>query len=199
MAKLFLYPPTPLDKTGLATEAKQDVQITELQSINSNIQDLEINTDGLEALLTTTNSELGLIKTATDEIELKLDSSITQLTAISTNTDGIEGTLTAIAGYVDQIESAQTTAQNTLTSIDNSLTNVDTSLNNVEAGVDSVNAKLGSSLVTEKHDYVSLTYVGASTDIQTVTYKDGGVAGTTVATLTLGYDGSNRLTSVTKS
>ena len=32
-----------------------------------------------------------------------------------------------------------------------------------------------------------------------VVYKDGGAGGTTVATLTLAYDGSNNLTSVTKS
>jgi len=32
-----------------------------------------------------------------------------------------------------------------------------------------------------------------------VVYKSGGSGGTTVATLTLGYDGGNNLTSVTKS
>lgn len=47
------------------------------------------------------------------------------------------------------------------------------------------------------YDYVSLTnYSG--TNPQTITYKVGGASGTTVATLTLTYDGSGNLTSITK-
>jgi len=46
-------------------------------------------------------------------------------------------------------------------------------------------------------DYVSLSYT--SGNLTGVVYKTGGSGGTTVATLTLGYDGSNNLTSVTKS
>lgn len=54
-------------------------------------------------------------------------------------------------------------------------------------------------LVTEPFDSIELTYiaVGDGTgEIGTVVYKNDG---TTVASLTLGYDGDNRLTSVTKS
>jgi hypothetical protein len=47
------------------------------------------------------------------------------------------------------------------------------------------------------HDYISMTYTGSN--LTGVVYKDGGSGGTTVATLTLAYDGSNNLTSVTKS
>jgi hypothetical protein len=47
------------------------------------------------------------------------------------------------------------------------------------------------------HDYISLTYTGSN--LTGVVYKDGGSGGTTVATLTLVYDGSSNLTSVTKS
>jgi len=47
------------------------------------------------------------------------------------------------------------------------------------------------------HDYIGLSYTGDN--LTTVTYKTGGSGGTTVATLTLAYDGSNNLTSVTKS
>lgn len=94
MAALFLFPPTPLDKTGLATSNLQQLQLTELQDINS---------------------------------------------------------------------------------------------------------KSAAALVPEQHDYIALSYVGATTNIQTVTYKQGGPSGTTVATLTLVYDGFDRLTSVTRS
>lgn len=48
-----------------------------------------------------------------------------------------------------------------------------------------------------EHDYVSLTYSG--TNLSTVVYKQGGVSGTTVATLTMAYDVNNNLISVTKS
>ena len=47
------------------------------------------------------------------------------------------------------------------------------------------------------HDYIDLSYTGAN--LTSVVYKDGGSGGTTVATLTLAYDGSNNLISVTKS
>lgn len=47
------------------------------------------------------------------------------------------------------------------------------------------------------HDYIALTYTGAN--LTGVVYKDGGSGGTTVATLTLAYDGNDNLTSVTKS
>tara|TARA_R110000868_G_scaffold123185_2_gene326367 strand:+ start:4023 stop:4268 length:246 start_codon:yes stop_codon:yes gene_type:complete len=48
-----------------------------------------------------------------------------------------------------------------------------------------------------EHNYISLSYT--STNLTGVVYKTGGSGGTTVATLTLTYDGSNNLTSVTKS
>ncbi len=49
-------------------------------------------------------------------------------------------------------------------------------------------------------DYVALTYIAAGNgagEIETVTYKYGGASGTTTAVLTLTYDGSNRLSTVT--
>lgn len=49
-----------------------------------------------------------------------------------------------------------------------------------------------------EHDYISLSnYSG--TNPGTVVYKNGGSGGQTVATLTLTYDGSGNLTSVTRS
>lgn len=45
------------------------------------------------------------------------------------------------------------------------------------------------------YDYVSFSYTGS--DITGVTYKSGGSSGTTVASLTLAYSGSN-ITSVTR-
>ena len=47
------------------------------------------------------------------------------------------------------------------------------------------------------HDYIDLSYTGSN--LTSVIYKNGGSGGTTVATLTLAYDGSDNLISVTKS
>lgn len=58
-----------------------------------------------------------------------------------------------------------------------------------------LNGKTAAGLVPEKFDEQVLTYVGATTKIATVTYK---LATVTVATLTLSYDGSDRLTGVVK-
>jgi len=38
-----------------------------------------------------------------------------------------------------------------------------------------------------QHDYISVSYVGSTNNINTVTYKEGGASGTTVATLTFSY------------
>lgn len=48
-----------------------------------------------------------------------------------------------------------------------------------------------------EHDYIGLSYTGDN--MTGVVYKTGGASGTTVATLTIAYDGSNRPTSVTRS
>lgn len=57
-------------------------------------------------------------------------------------------------------------------------------------------------LISEPYDHIDLTYVTAGNgigEIETVVYRQGGAAGTIVATLTLGYNPSNQLVSVTRS
>lgn len=75
------------------------------------------------------------------------------------------------------------------------LTKIDNQLYEEYAIAGSVNVLAG--LNIPKHDYISLSYTGSN--LTGVVYKTGGSGGTTVATLTLAYDGSNNLTSVTKS
>ena len=51
------------------------------------------------------------------------------------------------------------------------------------------------------YDYIALTYVAAGNgagEIETVVYKTGGSGGSTVATLTLVYNASNEISSITK-
>jgi len=56
-------------------------------------------------------------------------------------------------------------------------------------------------LYIPQHDYGTMTYVASGNgvgEIETITYKQGGASGATVAVLTLGYNVSNKLVSVTK-
>ena len=62
-------------------------------------------------------------------------------------------------------------------------------------------AIIKNSLVVDAYDYVILTYVAAGNgagEIETATYKTGGASGTTVAVLTLAYNASNEIETVTK-
>ena len=55
-------------------------------------------------------------------------------------------------------------------------------------------------LIPSSYDYIALTYVAAGNgagEIETVTYKTGGSGGTTIITLTLTYDASDRIADVT--
>lgn len=58
-----------------------------------------------------------------------------------------------------------------------------------------LNTKSASAFINNPFDETVITYVGATTDISTVVYK---LASVTVNTLTMSYDGSNRLTGVVK-
>jgi len=48
-----------------------------------------------------------------------------------------------------------------------------------------------------EHDHIALSYTG--TDLTGIVYRKGGAGGTVVATLTLAYDGSGNLSTVTRS
>ena len=71
---------------------------------------------------------------------------------------------------------------------------------NLDAGTYSV-TQIAEGLSIPKYDYIALTYVPSGDgvgEIETVTYKTGGSSGITVGALTLGYDASNRLSTVTR-
>jgi hypothetical protein len=50
-----------------------------------------------------------------------------------------------------------------------------------------INVRNVAGLNIPQHDYLSISYHGSTNNIQTVTYKEGGAAGQTVATLTFSY------------
>lgn len=76
-----------------------------------------------------------------------------------------------------------------------------TQLTAINTATSALNTRLAGALVPAAFDYISQTYVTSGNgtgQTATVIYKTGGASGTTVATLTMAYDGSNRLSSVTK-
>lgn len=64
------------------------------------------------------------------------------------------------------------------------------------SALDSLAVKSASGMVTVPFDEQVITYVGATTDVNQVIYKNARV---TVATVTLSYDGNGRLTGVVRS
>ena len=53
-----------------------------------------------------------------------------------------------------------------------------------------------SGLIPHEYDYIGLSYTGDN--LTGVVYKSGGAGGDTVATLVIAYDGSDNITSITK-
>ena len=53
-------------------------------------------------------------------------------------------------------------------------------------------------LIDQSYDYVGFTNADANGNYQTITFKSGGSAGTTARTLTLAYDTSSNVTSITR-
>jgi hypothetical protein len=78
-------------------------------------------------------------------------------------------------------------------------TNIDVTIDNtsIEVSNDSGNPiPVVTGLEIPEHDHIALSHTGDN--LTGVVYKTGGSGGTTVATLTLAYDGSDKLTSVTR-
>jgi hypothetical protein len=83
----FIYPPIPLDKTGLATEAEQIVQTALLQEIADNTDLIETKQDAQTTLLTSVDS-------ATTSIDSKVSTAALQ-TAGNASLVSIDSKLTA--------------------------------------------------------------------------------------------------------
>lgn len=87
--------------------------------------------------------------------------------------------------------------------VDNNLLNAyEVDVETRSDGAQRQNVNVINQLVPKSFDYIVPTYVAAGNgqgEIETVTYKEGGAAGTTIATLTLTYDASNNISSVTRS
>ena len=127
-----------------------------------------------------------------------------QQPSISGGTVTISGTVTANAGT--NLNTSALALETTLSSVLTELQAKTEPANQQHIIIDSgsvVQGTGGSSpwltwqgLKIPVHDYISISYTGSN--LTGVVFKTGGSGGTTVATLTLGYTGSD-LTTVTKS
>lgn len=210
----FRYPQTQTTITGGATEAKQDDIIAQLVDVNTELDSQTVlltSLDGkdfaTETTLTALNAKVTAVDTTGKATEAKQDDIITQVTAINSNTSDVstETTLSALNAKVTAVDTGNVTVSSSVlptgASTSANQTTANASLSNIEADIDALNARLAGNLVPETFDYVAVTYVAAGNgtgEIETVTYRTGGAAGSVVATLTLAYDGSDRLSTVTR-
>lgn len=195
-----------IDTTGLATEAKQDTGNTSLGNIDTN---LGAKADASATTDTGTFSLISLFKRLLEKTT----------TLISTLTDGTQKTkITDGAGTVTTKQLGTQVTNSDVGLVTNSLihglsssgggTFIDVKVNpagKLEVNDADTQTKLTTTnnylaalnaLVPSVYDYVNISYTGSNAT--TVVYKSGGSGGTTVSTLTLAYDGSDNLTSVTK-
>lgn len=162
--------------TGAATAANQATEIASLASIDSK----------LTSPLAVTAASLPLPTGAATE---------TTLAAAAVSLVSIDSKLTSPLAVTGPLTDTQLRASAVPVSLASAPLPTGAA---TEATLLAFSDKSAGALVPEAFDYIDLTYVGATTDINTAVYKLGGSGGTVVATLTMGYDGSNRLTSVTK-
>jgi len=189
----FVYPAQSVSIAGGATEAKQDDIILELQQIEAEVADV-----ATETTLSTIDGKITTVDTSNVTVS---SSALPTGAATEATLSAIDGKITTVdTGDVTVSSSALPTGAATETTLGTLAT--ESSLSAQAADIALLEDRLAGSLVPEQYDYIALTYVAAGNgagEIETVEYRDGGSGGTLVATLTLTYDGSDRLATVTRS
>ncbi len=151
---LFVYPPVNVNTSGLASEAKQDVIISELQDIEADIE------AGNTAQATSANQALVIAEL--QDIEADVEAGNTTLSTIASNTsdNATETTLSSLNGKVTAVDTGNVTVSSSAlptgaaTAANQSTANA--SLSAIETDIDELNARLAGSLVPETHDYLNL-------------------------------------------
>ena len=121
----------------------------------------------------------------------------TQTTAVGSLTETAPATDTASSGLNGRLQRIAQRLTSLIALLPTSIGQKSTSgsLSVAIASDQTVNTLNKSQLIPALYDQVVTTYVGSTTDINTIVYKQSGV---TVATLTMTYDGSSRLTDITR-
>lgn len=177
----FIWPLTPVSVVGGATEATALQQLSELQDINT-------NTSGLTDVASATKQDAQT--TELQSINSELDAQTTELQSINSELDTQTAELTSIDSKIVAVDTGDVT-------VTSSVLPTGAATEASLAAVQSVlSARLSGSLAPVAYDEIVQTYVGATTDLDTVVYK---LASVTVKTLTFSYDGNGRLIGVVAS
>lgn len=173
MAQDFFYPPGSSNSIvvppGLATAANQVLEIADLDSINSKTPAL-----GQAAMVASSP-----VVIASNQTAVPVSAAALPLPAGASTSANQATEIASLASIDSKLGSALPLPTGAATSA------LQTALNN----------KTASAFINSPFDEAVITYVGATTNIATVTYK---LASVTVNTLTMSYDGSNRLIDVIK-
>lgn len=169
--------------TGLATAANQVLEIAELTDINTNTAGILADTNNIDISTAAINTKTPALGQALMAASVPVTIASDQ-TAIPVSASALPLPAGAATLAEQQAQTAELIESNTHTSA-------------IEQYTDELNQKTAGSDVTLAYDYRSISYVGATDRIDTIIYKTGGAGGTTVFTQVFGYDGSDRLTSIT--
>lgn len=180
-----IYPPIGgnVPPVGGATSANQVLEIAQLTDINTSAAAINTKTPTVGQKTMAASSPVVI---ASDQSAIAVTGPLTdsQLRATPVPVSGTVST----GGLTDaQLRATPVPVSGTV-----AVTGVAT-----ETTLAAFSAKSAGSDVIPRYDYRALTYVGATDKINTITYKLGGSGGSTVATQTFGYDGSDRITSIT--
>lgn len=198
---IYVYPPTTIDTAGLATEAKQDVMIGELQDANTELDAQTVLLTSLDGKDFATQTTLNDLLTTFIAEDFATETTVAALLAAFNAEDfASETTLNALLTELQLKADLTETQPVSIASLPlptGAATEATVSAADTKLG--ELNARLGGSLAPVEHDELEITYVAAGNgagEVETVIYK---LSAATVATLTLSYDASNRLTGVVKS
>lgn len=178
--------------SGAATSANQSTEIASLASIDSKLTSPITVTGPLtDAQLRATPVPVSISSGITNPLPVTDAAAEASLASIDTK---LTAPL-AVTGPLTDTQLRATPVPISGTVIANAGTNLNTSALNLEATQSAFSAKSASAFINVPFDEIVITYVGATTRIDTVVYK---LATVTQNTLTMTYDGSNRLIDVVK-
>jgi hypothetical protein len=210
--------------TGLATSADIATVVAALaklpnveintEQINLNVQDLEDLVTITNALLTTIRnqqidkSQFAKITDGTDDLVVNADGSlnITSLGGALATQTTLAGVLTELQLKADLTETQPVsvatlplpTGASTLLEQQTQTATLATISGNVVDIENNVTHKLNR--IKGSDDYTAtITYIGATTDVNTITHNGTTALGAETLTVTYGYDGSNRINAITYS
>jgi hypothetical protein len=178
MAEQYVWPLTPVSvSTGdLAQETTLQDVLTELEAVNVSTTSLAAEDFATETTLAALAAEDFATQTTLAALNAKVAAADT-------------GNVVIASSVLPTGAASESTLSDVLTEVEE----INTQVTGMNTEISAINNRLAGSLAPVAYDEIVQTYVGATTNLDTVVYK---LASVTVKTLTFSYDGSNRLSGV---